>query len=293
MGGCGPRVLILFLVFRGDESMLLGCGRESDTVLVFRGDEFYVVLGFVARVACNTNPGPFFCSAFFLFSSHFVLFPSHAHAHTHTHAHSRVHFPLRTSPRPLLQARFEIAAEETLREKRALETRLAPLEQELLTKTDALGKHTARANAAMSELGTSKSELSAAKRRIAELEQNEAALMEHLRHTQAEGQKHAEQVSQLESHLVKETTGVQQMNADREKMRATIALLENDLQLSRAREESMAQELSSLKRDVSDLQNLRRTERSESERQLVDAKDELAQLAEEGRKRHIEYVNQK
>ena len=73
-------------------------------------------------------------------------------------------------------ARFQVAAEETLREKRLLESKLAPIAQENIGLSEALAKSTARASACSSELQSTKTQVHALQRRIAELEQNEIAL---------------------------------------------------------------------------------------------------------------------
>ena len=113
-------------------------------------------------------------------------------------------------------------------------------------------------------------------------------MMENLSHSQAESQRHAEKVSQLELHLTQEMSGFRQMQAEREKLLLSISTLKDKLEASRSEGDSMKEELNSVKRDVSDLQQLRRTERSELERQLAETKEELGHIAEEGQKRHIE-----
>ena len=76
------------------------------------------------------------------------------------------------------QARFQVASEELLREKRMLESKLAPLAQENINLTNALQKQTNTTSTYSSELHNTKTEIYAFQRRVAELEQQEISLQE-------------------------------------------------------------------------------------------------------------------
>ena len=155
------------------------------------------------------------------------------------------------------------------------------------TQKESLIKHTSRANAAANQLANAKSELNVAKRRIAELEQSEAALTENLRFSQSEGRKLTEQISKLESMLMEEAAGAKHISSERDRMQDTINSLQGDLQKSQGKKEELLKELNAVKQDVSDLQILRRSEHSNLEGQLAEANERITQLVETSREEQI------
>ena len=190
------------------------------------------------------------------------------------------------------KARFQVAAEETLRERRLLESKLAPLAQENISLQDALHKSTERANNFSSELQSCKTEVHALQRRIAELDQNEIALNENLIRAQETDRQRISNMTSMERKLKDTIDTSSKYEKQYEQYRNESSRLSNDNILMKDHLSKTTNELNATQKDVQDLQTLRRTERTESERQLSLAQDDLSRLADEARIRHTEYSEQ-
>ena len=190
------------------------------------------------------------------------------------------------------KARFQVAAEETLRERRLLESKLAPLAQENISLQDALHKSTERANNFSSELQSCKTEVHALQRRIAELDQNEIALNENLIRAQETDRQRISNMTSMERKLKDTIDTSSKYEKQYEQYRNESSRLSNDNILMKDHLSKTTNELKATQKDVQDLQTLRRTERTESERQLSLAQDDLSRLADEARIRHTEYSEQ-
>ena len=190
------------------------------------------------------------------------------------------------------KARFQVAAEETLRERRLLESKLAPLAQENISLQDALHKSTERANNFSSELQSCKTEVHALQRRIAELDQNEIALNENLIRAQETDRQRISNMTSMERKLKDTIDTSSKYEKQYEQYRNESSRLSNDNILMKDQLSKTTNELNATQKDVQDLQTLRRTERTESERQLSLAQDDLSRLADEARIRHTEYSEQ-
>ena len=185
-----------------------------------------------------------------------------------------------------------MAAEETLRERRLLESKLSPLAQENIGLQETLQKQTDKYQTTSSELQSTKAELNALQRRTAELEQTELALNSNLARAQETDRKRFSEMSTMERKLKDATETSLSYQKQYEEHRTECQRLSNEHVLMTDRVATTNAELEALQRDVQDLQSLRRAEKAESERQLSLAQEDLSRLADEARIRHTEYSEQ-
>jgi chromosome segregation ATPase len=190
------------------------------------------------------------------------------------------------------QARFQVAAEETLREKRILESKLAPLAQENVGLSEALKKQQESSSTSYAELQDSKTKVYTLQRRIAELEQNEIAYKDKINKYEDNERKHVSELNILKKQFNDCNDSLLNYKAEYEKYRTTSQNLTNDNKLFKDRLVNLMNELDATQKDCIDLQELRKNEKLEHDKALSLAQNDLSNLADEARIRHTEYSEQ-
>lgn len=173
-----------------------------------------------------------------------------------------------------------------------MESKLAPLAQENVGLQESLVKSTGRNSQMSNDLQTAKTTVHALQRRVAELEQNEAALNDNLRRAQEMDRKRVSKLTTVERQLADSQETSKEMSKQYEQYRTECSKLTNDNMMFKDRISNIMKELEQTQKDVADIQTLRRAERNESEKQLSLAQDDLSRLADEARIRHTEYSEQ-